>query len=97
ESVYCKTELEYALALNKPVMPLMPKKCEIPSQLQHIQVVSIDSQEPADVTITFLLGLTSIASDAGKGLYPPPTVPPKRPTDPKEAVVQESSVTLQST
>ena len=34
ESIYCRAELTYALALNKPILPIMIKPCDYPQDLK---------------------------------------------------------------
>src|SRR5258708_292636 len=40
-SIFCMAELNYALDLNKPILPLLLKNCEVPERLasrQHLDV-----------------------------------------------------------
>src|SRR6185369_195283 len=33
ESIYCQTQLNYALTINKPILPLILKPCDYPAEL----------------------------------------------------------------
>ncbi|MFN8484810.1 MAG: SUMF1/EgtB/PvdO family nonheme iron enzyme [Anaerolineae bacterium] len=78
ESIYCQAELGYALALNKPILPLMLKQADYPSTLQHIQFQFITDEMNIDrVLLKVERGLSSIQRDIDRGKYVEPT--PRRP------------------
>src|SRR5258706_16015426 len=41
-SIYCGGELDYALALKKPILPLMLKSCDMPPSLKAVQYTDIN-------------------------------------------------------
>lgn len=43
ESIFCRAELDYALDLGKPVLPLMLKTCDLPSALKSAQFTDISN------------------------------------------------------
>ncbi|MBN1965580.1 MAG: SUMF1/EgtB/PvdO family nonheme iron enzyme [Anaerolineae bacterium] len=88
ESIYCLAELHYALALNKPVVPLMLKPCDYPHELRkrHIQYRMIDD----DMTLDYVLlmverALGEIRVCLLQGKYAPPDPLPPRPDEPRPA------------
>ncbi|MCW5849729.1 MAG: SUMF1/EgtB/PvdO family nonheme iron enzyme [Anaerolineae bacterium] len=87
-SIYCRAELEYALALNKPVLPLMLKPCDYPPSLSQrrvqYQVIS-DDMHMDRVLFRTGQGLTEIRIGLIQGKYTPPTPPPPRPALPTPA------------
>ncbi len=79
ESIYCRAELEYALVLNKPVLPLMLKPCEYPLALRHIQIQSIGDDMSMDkVLLRVERGLHAVQRGLDQGHYAPPASPPAR-------------------
>lgn len=50
ESIYCCAEVDYGLALNKPILPLMLKSCEMPNEIadRHIQYEEISETTNMD-------------------------------------------------
>src|SRR4051812_23877304 len=42
-SIFCQAEINYALKLRKPLLPLMMKPCELPPSLEEIQYIEIGS------------------------------------------------------
>src|SRR5450432_1691207 len=49
ESIYCAAELRYALALNKPILPVMLKPCDTPSELSLRQIHPIVISEDTNL------------------------------------------------
>lgn len=83
ESIYCQAELDYALALNKPILPLILKTCAYPAKLNNkrIQYENITNMPVDRVLIRATLALGEIQLDIMKGLYPKHTLPrPSLPT-----------------
>ena len=89
ELIYCLAEMEYALALNKPVVPLMLKSCDNPAALRRrrIQYEMIDDHMAlGDVLFTIERALGQIRVDLLQGTkYKPPTPRPPRPNEPRPA------------
>jgi formylglycine-generating enzyme required for sulfatase activity len=79
-SPFCMAELEYALALNKPIMPLRMKECELPDVLKDIQYLDIEAQEMNEILIEIASSLGDIRAELGN--YPSPAVKPTRPRVP---------------
>jgi len=46
DSEFCKAELQYALDLNKPILPIMLKKTDLPETLQSIQWLDLTNHKP---------------------------------------------------
>ncbi|MBK8022728.1 MAG: toll/interleukin-1 receptor domain-containing protein [Chloroflexi bacterium] len=73
ESVYCRAEIDFALALNKPILPLMLKPCDYPPVLDRRRV---QFQRIADLSLDRVLfkieqGLGDIRVDRLNGKYAP--------------------------
>ncbi len=86
ESIYCSAELNYALALNKPVLPLMLKQCDVPEDIRsrRIQYEPVrDDMSLGDTLFAVAQGLTEVRIGLIQGKYPPPAPLPKRPEEPK--------------
>lgn len=77
KSEYCVTECEYALALNKPILPLLLEDClnAIPeeiSQLRKIQQSILEDNVPIFKTLLFMeQSLSQIQIDINAGKYQP--------------------------
>jgi hypothetical protein len=86
ESIYCQAELKYALALNKPILPVMLKKCDYPSELSQIQHLTIyDDMSLEYVLFMVVMGLHNIEKRQLKGEFQPRTGPhPDVPTPAKK-------------
>ncbi len=85
DSIYCQAEMTYALALNKPILPLMLKPCNVPSEIstRRIQYFSLsDTDSLGDVLFTIERGLSQIRVDIIQGKFVPPAPPPERPVEP---------------
>lgn len=66
ESSYCQAELEHALALNKPIVPLILKPCDYPASLETccVQYQSIvDDMDMGDVLLVIAHTLGQIGID----------------------------------
>ncbi len=85
DSIFCSAELDYALALNKPVLPLLLKSCDIPSELAAVQYVDISGNISLDrVLLRTIHSLGAVQSKIYRGEYPPqqagrPPVPRPEP------------------
>lgn len=85
ESIYCAAELNYALALNKPVIPLMLESCDPPAEIRkrRIQYSTIsDSDSLGDVLLTIERALGEVRVGLLQGKYPSPQPIPSRPDEP---------------
>ena len=88
ESIYCGAELAYALALNKPILPLMLKPCDVPSEVKRrrIQYFTVTEKESlGDVLFTCSQGLGEIRIGLMQGKYPPTNPAPQRSDEPTPA------------
>lgn len=88
ESIYCAAEVEYALALNKPIIPLMLKSCDTPTEIRkrRIQYSTIsDSDSLGDVLFTVTQALSEIRVGLIQGKFAPPGSLSKRPDEPMPA------------
>lgn len=92
ESIFCQAELDYAISLNKPVLPLILKPCPYPIKLSNkrIQYEDITNMPIDRVLVRATLALGEIYLDVMKGLYPKHTVP--RPTAPAPHVQRPDHV-----
>jgi len=83
ESIYCTEELNYAVALNKPILPIMLKNCASPKALRHIQYENATGDVPmGDLLLTMSMAFNRIQTDISLGKYPKPTSEVERPTEP---------------
>lgn len=76
ESIYCRAELNYALALNKPILPLMLKSCTLPDALnqRRVQFQTIDDRMSLDrVTGIISRSLVNILQEQVNGKFQPKT------------------------
>lgn len=82
ESIYCAAEIDYALALNKPILPLVLKTSEYPQKLndKHLQYEFIGDMPMDRVLLRTTLALGEIQMEIMRGAYPP--YPTQRPDVP---------------
>jgi hypothetical protein len=83
ESPYCQTEYRYAMALGKPVLPILLHRLPLPDDLAKIQYTDI-SMRIDDAALMEILGsLNQLQNDLSQGRYrtQPRLVP--RPSVPK--------------
>lgn len=90
ESIYCRAEMGYAVALNKPILPLILKACEYPADLntRRIQYDEVND-DLRDALFVVADALGQIGMDILRGNYPPreaPTPPEPRATKKQEQV-----------
>lgn len=81
-SPFCMAELDYALALNKPVMPLCLKECEMPAALNAIQYMDVATLELPELMSECAFALAELRVALSEGRYPSPTFNPPRPDIP---------------
>ncbi|MBX3081747.1 MAG: TIR domain-containing protein [Anaerolineae bacterium] len=91
-SIYCNAELNYALALNKPILPFKYKQCDIPSQLDAKQVGDYAKLGLDRVLRKCERALSEIRAQNMRGIYAPPKLKPQRPTMPKLASVNKVAI-----
>ncbi len=91
ESPYCREELNYALALNKPIVPLMLKPCDYPTRLAEIQYYSIDQTDSISETLVQILpAFGEIKLDLRTtDKYKPPDPLPTPPPDPLRSALPQ--------
>ncbi|MCB9437987.1 MAG: SUMF1/EgtB/PvdO family nonheme iron enzyme [Anaerolineales bacterium] len=89
ESIFCAAELDYALALNKPILPLLLKQCDYPDKLnvKHIQYEFIGGMAMDRVLLRVTVALTELQMKIASGIYPSqyasrPDVPTPKPSQP---------------
>lgn len=82
-SIYCTAELNYALALNKPILPLVLKSCDSPDTLKAIQFTDISSMSLGDALYRTDKAISRIEVRLIKGEYPLPDHKPSRPPVPE--------------
>ncbi|MBZ0276007.1 MAG: toll/interleukin-1 receptor domain-containing protein, partial [Anaerolineae bacterium] len=90
ESIYCLAELNYALALNKPILPLMLKPCleQMPRTLGPIQFLDFTRDTPMyDVIIQISLSLAQVQRDLDHNVYPARAA--SRPAEPSAAQMED--------
>ncbi|MBK9124424.1 MAG: SUMF1/EgtB/PvdO family nonheme iron enzyme [Chloroflexi bacterium] len=86
ESIYCRAEIEYAFALNKPILPLMLKDCTFPADLaaKRVQYLSISDEMQIDrVLLELQKGIAEVQHLIYEGEYESPNPLPLRPPEPK--------------
>lgn len=86
ESIYCLAEIGYALALNKPIIPLMLKVCDSPGDLKRRRIqyqMLQDHMSIGDVLFTVTNALLPINELRMNGDYTVPDPRPARPNEPK--------------
>lgn len=82
-SIYCQEELKYALALKKPIIPLMLKFTELPPQLKPVQYLDIEDVPLYRALFLCTRAVSKIERRLYEGRYPKPKVKPQRPTVPE--------------
>ncbi len=85
-SIYCRAEMDYALALNKPIVPLMLKPCDYPSPLKdrRIQYENVQDLTIEGHVLLFIeRALGEIRVSKAQGKYQAPHPLPSRPEEPK--------------
>ena len=86
ESIYCTAEIDYAVALNKPILPIMLKECPFPQKLsdRRVQFFPVTNQtQIRDVLYELVKGISDIRERIADGDFRPPHDLPIRPDVPK--------------
>ncbi len=83
ESIYCLEELDYALALNKPVLPLMLEEVPYPKNISEKQIQDIRDLSLETTLLRCSLSFNAIQGDIYAGKYPQPNPLPQRPPVPQ--------------
>jgi formylglycine-generating enzyme required for sulfatase activity len=78
-SVFCTTELDYALELGKPILPLILHTCDYPQKLAEIQYIDVTSLTLEEALVRTLHAIHSIEMDIFKGIYRPQSGVPRPP------------------
>jgi hypothetical protein len=82
-SIFCAAELNYALALNKPILPLLMKPTELPAPLKGIQYIDIENLSLEKTLLRASQALGRIEVRLVKGDFRPSAVLPSRPPMPE--------------
>lgn len=86
QSIYCREEVRYALALNKPILPLLIKPCDYPFELNQQRVQYQNLTETANIDrVTRIIesAIVKILQDKYvSGKYQPR--PASRPAEPQK-------------
>lgn len=73
DSIYYMGELNYAIALNKPILPLMLKPCTFPAVLsaKRVQYETFNDEMSMDkVLLRLSMSLSKVREDVWQGVYP---------------------------
>ena len=89
-SVYCTTELNYALALDKVILPLLLKMCDIPETLQKIQRINIGDLSLNEAFLRSARALIKVESSLLKRGYAGQIRAPRPPLPITKADVSEN-------
>jgi len=90
-SIYCAAELNYALALGKPILPLMLKPCDLPPSLRAVQTPDISGFSLDRVLLHTTQGLSKVELNLYQGKYTPPAAKSPRPLVPEPAKEEQLS------
>jgi hypothetical protein len=83
-SIFCTAELDYALALGKPVLPLLMKQCPlIPDNLKPIQYIDIGNLSLDRTLVRATQALGRIEIKLVQGQFLAPATRPPRPALPE--------------
>ena len=83
-SIYCSAELDYALALQQPILPLLLKPCDgiMPSALQPIQFIDIETVTLEKAVLRAAIALGRVELGIAQGHYSKLKTKPSRPPVP---------------
>lgn len=93
DSIYCISEIKYAVALNKPIFPIMIKPCTYPQILEERLVQRLllsDTMQIEHILIALLKGLLYICELMFEGEYKLPNPLPPRPNEPEPKDIESS-------
>lgn len=79
DSLYCQTEVQYALDLNIPVVPIVLRPCSLPQNLSSIQYLTWNEMEGF---LGLLLEIVGILQELSEQDHPRPPSPIERPLRP---------------
>ncbi len=82
-SIFCKVELQYALAYQKPIIPLMLKNVEVPPALGTIQYINIESVTLYKSLFLCTRAISKVEKRLLQGHYKPLKYTPRRPSLPE--------------
>jgi formylglycine-generating enzyme required for sulfatase activity len=89
-SIYCQAELDYALRLNVPVIPLILKACDVPDPLKPLQWIDLTHSPPRDTMLLLVSqGISALEIERlrhpdryqRRSATPPPTPTPETSAD----------------
>lgn len=92
ESIYCGAELNYALALGKPILPLMLKRSTLPKGIEAIHYIDIEDLSLTEVLLKCSVALRSVEMEllktAGGSVpdVPRPPMPQPQVNMPEQAI-----------
>ncbi|MEP7286833.1 MAG: toll/interleukin-1 receptor domain-containing protein [Chloroflexota bacterium] len=94
-SIFCSAELNYALSLNKPILPLVLKACEISENLAAIQHLDIGDMHIEKILRYCEKSFGEIRIEALGGKYKLPINRPSRPTLPTPKISTTTQIDKQ--
>src|SRR5579871_1086446 len=77
-SIFCTAELNYALALNKPRIPLLLKPCDIPENLKDTQYITVGDDRIEKIRTRCEKAIGELRLELHKGKYLAPNPRPPR-------------------
>jgi formylglycine-generating enzyme required for sulfatase activity len=98
ESPYCIAELEYAEALNKPIVPLMIEDCDYPSSLdaRNIQFTKMSMRQDIRDTMNQVLNIfVGLQPEIHSGRFDPPQTKMPRPSRPVATRPSQAQATFE--
>ena len=98
ESLYCITELEYAEALNKPIVPLMIEDCDYPKSLsdKNIQFTKMSMRQDIRDTMLLVVNMfVGLQAEIHNGRFKPPINRPPHPARPVATKPSQAQATFE--
>jgi very-short-patch-repair endonuclease len=93
-SIYCTAELAYALALHKPVLPVLLKPCDLPPALKDVQFEDITGLSPERTLLRITQALHAVEIRWVQNMVKLPATPPDRPLPPEPEAKPEHAFEL---
>ncbi len=82
-SIYCNIELKYAVDLNKPILPLMLKLCELPTIIENKQREDISELSQDRIVLKCVSALGVLYAEVIRNKFALPNPLPNRPQLPR--------------
>lgn len=82
-SIFCQAELHYAIALNKPILPLVHIQAELPPELRALQFEKVAGLSSEAILARIQSALENIERERQNGEYPSPAATPAHPKEPQ--------------